>query len=95
MKIKLGLVAMANTRSRTSAQVVRVEEEDSSLYHIARCPACWGRAAEAPICYTDFGTLQERKRWITGGKSMRVEEVPSVATGDQSCTYIIEIRPPG
>ena len=95
MKIKLGLDAMANTRSRTSAQVVRVEKEGSSLYLIARCPACWGRADEAPIWYTDFGTLQEGKRWITGGKSKRVEEVLSVATGDRSCTYIIGIRPPG
>jgi predicted hydrocarbon binding protein len=94
IKIKVGLNAMAETFNKTSDQVVRLEEErDHFLYHIDRCPVCWGRTADVPICHAGLGLLQEGLHWVTGGKNIRVEEIACIAKGDPSCTYIIDKRP--
>jgi predicted hydrocarbon binding protein len=94
IKIKVGLNAMAETFNKTSDQVVRVEEEfDRFLYHIDRCPVCWKRTAEVPICHAGLGLLQEGLHWVTGGKSIGVDEILCIAKGDPSCTYVIEKRP--
>lgn len=96
MKIKIGLNAMAETFNKTSDQVVRVEEEmDHFLYYIDRCPVCWGRQAQTPICYGALGLLQEGLHWVTGGKNVRVEEIGCIAMGHPSCVFIVEKRPLG
>ena len=69
MKIKVGLNAMAETFNKTSDQIVRVEEEWITFcYHIDRCPVCWERTADVPICHGGLGLLQEGLHWVTGGK---------------------------
>lgn len=94
MKIKLGLNALADTFNKTSDQIVRVEEqEDHFLYHVDRCPVCWHRTADVPICYPDLGLLLEGLHWVTGGKNVQVEEIRCIAKGDPSCTYILDKRP--
>jgi len=96
MKIKIGLNAMAETFNKTSDQVVRVEEEmDHFLYYIDRCPVCWGRQSQTPICYGALGLLQEGLHWVTGGKNVRVEEIGCIAMGHPSCVFIVEKRPLG
>ena len=94
MKIKAGLNALADTYNKTSDQIVRVEEnEDHFLYHVDRCPVCWERSAEEPICHATLGLLQEGMHWVTSGKNIRVEEIFCIANGDPSCAYIIGRRP--
>lgn len=94
MKVRLGLNAMAETFNKTSDEIVRVEEgDDFFYYHVDRCPICWGRAAEEPICGTYVGLLQEKVHWISSGRSYGVREVQCVAKGDPSCTYAIDRRP--
>ncbi len=94
MKIKVGLNAMADTFNKTSDQIVRIEEEvDHFLYHIDRCPVCWGRSSDIPICHAGLGLLLEGLHWVTGGKNIRAEEIMCIAKGDPSCTYIIDKRP--
>jgi predicted hydrocarbon binding protein len=94
MKIKMGAHAMAETFNKTSDQIVRVEEEpDHFRYHIDRCPVCWGRTADAPICHAALGLLQEGLHWVTGGKNIPVEEVECIAMGAPSCLFIINKRP--
>jgi len=94
MKIKIGLNAMSETFNKTSDQVVRVEEElDHFLYYIDRCPVCWGRQAQTPICYGALGLLQEGLHWVTGGKNVRVEEIECIAMGHPSCVFVVEKRP--
>jgi predicted hydrocarbon binding protein len=94
MKMKIGLNAMAETFNKTSHQVVRLEEDlNYFLYHIDRCPVCWGRKSEFPICHAGLGLLQEGLHWVTSGKNMHVEEIRCIAKGDRSCTYIIDKRP--
>jgi predicted hydrocarbon binding protein len=94
MKLKIGINAMAETFNKTSDQIVRVEEApDHFLYHIDRCPVCWGRHAEQPICHAGLGLLQEGLHWVTSGKNIRVEEIKCIAMGDPACTYVIVKRP--
>jgi predicted hydrocarbon binding protein len=94
MKIKVGLNAMADTFNKTSDQIVRIEEEEERfLYHIDRCPVCWGSASDVPICHSGLGLLQEGLHWVTGGKNIPVEEVQCIAKGDAACTYVVDKRP--
>jgi predicted hydrocarbon binding protein len=95
-KIKLGLNAMAETLSKTGDQIVRVEEKkDHLLYQIHRCPECWGRTARVSICHANLGLVREGLRWVTGGKSARVEEVDCIAKGDPSCIFAVDRRSTG
>jgi predicted hydrocarbon binding protein len=94
VKIKVGVNAMADTFNKTSDQVVRIEEvPDRFYYHIDRCPVCWGRTADVPICHAGLGLLQEGLHWVTGGKNIWVEETHCIAKGDPACTYVIDKRP--
>ena len=91
MRIKLGLGALAETFGKTSDQVVRVEEgKDRLFYHIERCPTCWHRTAEEPICYADLGLLEEFLFNVAKGKGYRVKESLCIAKGDPSCTFVID-----
>jgi bacteriochlorophyll 4-vinyl reductase len=94
IKMKVGLHAMAETFNKTSDQVVRVQDElDHFVYSIDRCPVCWGRTSDHPICHAALGLLQEGLHWVTSGKNIRVEEVECIAKGDPSCTFVIDKRP--
>jgi hypothetical protein len=93
-RIKSGLHAIADTFNKTSDQVVRVEEEpDRFLVRVERCPICWGRSADAPICHAHLGLLQEGMHWATHGRSLRVAEILCIAKGDASCTYAVDKKP--
>ncbi len=94
VKMKAGLNAIADTFNKTSDQIVRVEEfEGHFYYHVDRCPVCWQRTAEEPVCHATLGLLQEGLHWVTSGKNIRVEESLCIAKGDSSCSYIIDRRP--
>lgn len=93
-KMKIGLPAMARVFTQFSDQITRVESfDDHHLYHIDRCPVCWGRHAEKQICYVAVGLLQEGLRWVSGGMEFRVEEVECIAMGNDSCTFKIDKEP--
>jgi hypothetical protein len=95
-KLKMGLPAMAGIFSQTSDQISRVEEKDDHfLYIIERCPVCWGRQVEKPVCYAAVGVLQEGLRWVSGGKEFRVDEVTCHAVGDEHCTFAVYKEPVG
>jgi bacteriochlorophyll 4-vinyl reductase len=95
-KLKVGVRAMAETFSKISDQTSRVEEdEEKFIYVIERCPVCWGRKADKPVCFQAAGLLQEGLRWVSGGKNFRVEEILCVAKGDPTCSFIIDKEPIG
>ncbi len=96
-KLKLGLPAFAGVIfNQISDQIVRLEEQpDHFLWHIDRCPQCWGRKSEKPCCFIGMGLLQEALRWVSGGKEFRVDEISCMAVGDKTCTYIIYKEPIG
>jgi predicted hydrocarbon binding protein len=90
-KLKVGIRAMAETFSKISDQTSRVEEEEEKfIYIIERCPVCWGRKTDKPVCFQAAGLLQEGLRWVSGGKDFRVEEILCIAKGDPTCTFIID-----
>ena len=95
-KLKVGTRAMAETFTKISDQTSRVEEdEEKFIYTIERCPVCWGRKADRPVCFQAAGLLQEGLRWVSGGKDFRVEETLCVAKGDLTCTFFIDKEPIG
>ena len=93
-KVRVGLPALARIFSQFSDQISYVESfDDHYLYNIDRCPVCWGRESESPICFVATGLLQEGLRWVSGGRSYHVAEISCIATGDPSCVFRIEKTP--
>ncbi len=93
---KLGLPMEAGVFNQFSDQVSRVEEKDDHfLYYIDRCPVCWGRKTDKPVCYAATGLLQESLRWLSGGKEFRIDETSCIGVGDTSCTFKIYKEPIG
>ncbi len=75
-------------------QHVRIEEEDGQLlWHIERCPLCWERKTQEPVCHLAVGLLQEALYWLSGGKVFHVEEKMCIAAGDKACTIVIDQTP--
>jgi predicted hydrocarbon binding protein len=93
-KVKVGLKAMAETFTKFSDQASDVEESSEYFtYTIRKCPVCWGRTSEKPICYGAVGILQEGLRWVSGGKDFKVEEVKCHAVGDEFCVFHVYKEP--
>jgi predicted hydrocarbon binding protein len=94
IKMKVGLGAMAKAFSTTSDQISYVREEDEQfVYVIERCPVCWGRQADGPICHAALGIILEGLDWGTGGKKFKVAQVTCAAAGDPSCDFAISKEP--
>ncbi|MBN1264238.1 MAG: 4-vinyl reductase [Anaerolineales bacterium] len=94
MKIQNGLKALNTLYNQYSDQIVRLEKEnDGFLWHIDRCPYCWGRDSDSPCCHHAVGIFQEAMHWISGGKYFHVEESSCKAAGEPSCTIHISSKP--
>lgn len=93
-KVSAGAKAFAELFNSFTDQKVRLEDENGKIYwHIERCPLCWERHAHEPVCHLAVGLLQEALYWLSGGKVFHVEEVTCVATGDETCTIVIDKSP--
>jgi predicted hydrocarbon binding protein len=94
IKMKVGLGAMARAFSMTSDQISYVLEEDEQfIYVIERCPVCWGRQADGPICHAALGIILEGLDWGTGGQKFKVAQTSCTAAGDPSCNFSISKQP--
>jgi len=95
-KLQAGVEIFADIFNQFSDQRVRVEVGDEQiLWHIDRCPVCWNRHADSPVCHLAVGILQESLYWVSGGKVFTVEEVSCTARGDPTCSILIEKQPLG
>lgn len=93
-KLHRGAMIFADLFNKHTDQRVKVEEtENKLLWHIERCPLCWQRDAEEPVCHLAVGLLQESLYWLSGGKVFRVEETACIARGDRFCTITIDKTP--
>ena len=93
-KLKLGLPAEAKIFSTFSDQTSYVEEQgDRYVYVIERCPVCWGRHADRPICHAAVGLLQGGLHWVSGGKDFKVVETHCKAMGDDDCRFDVYKEP--
>ena len=94
LRMKVGLGAMARAFTTTSDQISYVQEEDDHfVYVIERCPVCWGRHADSPICHAALGIIQEGINWGTGGMQFKTAEVACIARGDPACLFTISKEP--
>lgn len=94
MKVSAGAKALAGLFNNYTDQRVRVEEEGGNLlWCIDRCPLCWERTAPDPVCHLAVGVLQEALHWLSGGRVFNVEEQACIASGDASCTIVIDQSP--
>ncbi len=95
-KMKIGLPAMANILTQFSDQISNVYEEgDKYVYTLERCPMCWNRKADKPVCYAGQGLLQEGLRWVSGGHEFKVDMATCIAKGDDMGRYVIYKEPIG
>jgi hypothetical protein len=95
-RLKTGLPAMAMVFSKFSDQESSVVDSgEYYTYTIHKCPVCWGRTADRPICFAAKGLLEEGLHWVSGGLKFRVEETKCVAMGDETCTFLIYKEPIG
>jgi predicted hydrocarbon binding protein len=93
-KLRTGARSFADLFNKHTDQQVRLEETDTHiLWHIERCPLCWGRTTEEPVCHLAVGLLQEALYWLSGGKVFSVEETACHARGDSHCTITIQKTP--
>jgi predicted hydrocarbon binding protein len=94
IRLKVGLRAIATAFSSTSDQISYVEEEsDHFIYVIERCPVCWNRHADSPICHAAMGIIQEALSWGTSGRAFKMAETTCIAKGDDACRFIIYKEP--
>jgi predicted hydrocarbon binding protein len=94
MKLRTAAALFADSLDEAGGQLVRIEEDKSCLYlHVERCPICWGRHSDNPVCHLAVGVLQEALYWISGGKYFDVEETDCIATGKERCTMVIQKDP--
>jgi len=90
-KLQTGAKTFAELFNKHTDQVVRVEEVGKKiLWHIDRCPLCWDRKEDEPVCHLAVGLLQEALSWVSGGKVFNVAETSCIARGDKTCTISIE-----
>jgi len=93
-KLHAGASAFAQLFNNFTDQRVRVEDDNGKiLWHIERCPLCWERKSQDPVCHLAVGLLQEALYWLSGGKVFNVEEKTCIAAGDQTCTIVIDQSP--
>jgi len=90
-KVQIGARALAQALSQLSDQKVRVEEQERTYQWIVeRCPLCWGRHADVPVCHLSVGFLQEFLYWAGAGKYYPVVETECSAAGATACVFSID-----
>ena len=87
-KLKIGLPGMARIFSTFSDQASSVKDRDDRyVYIIEKCPVCWGRQADYPICHGAVGLLQGGLHWVSGGRDFKVVQTNCKAMGHEDCRF--------
>jgi hypothetical protein len=93
LKIKTGLTAMATIFSTLSDQLTEIVDHGEHLdYVIHRCPVCWMRHDDRPICGLVAAMLDEGLFWLTE-EHFKIVETSCHATGGSTCTFEITLPP--
>lgn len=94
LKIKIGLGFFARWFNDVSDQVVSVSEDsDNWKWIIHRCPMCWERTSDRPVCHLAIGVLQGALTWVSGGRHFRLAETECQAMGGENCVIQIDKTP--
>ncbi len=93
LRAKLGLQFFSKFFNAVSDQIVRIAEDDNYYYWIIeRCPMCWERHSEEPVCHLGIGVLRAAAKWATD-KNFRIQEINCTAMGDKACVYAMDKQP--
>lgn len=93
IRLSVGLKAMAKVFTQFSDQISRVEDRsDRFVYVIERCPVCWGRHADHPVCHAAVGLLEGSIIWGTG-HHYKVAQTTCHAMGDPTCNFDVLKQP--
>jgi predicted hydrocarbon binding protein len=94
MKMHTGARLFADLFNKYTDQLVSIEEGEASIFwNIERCPLCWERKADEPVCHLAVGVIQESLYWLSGSKIFNVEETACIARGDPACTIVVDKNP--
>ena len=89
-KLFSGLQKLADLLGGYYNQPVTVEKEpENYFWKTGRCPYCWERDSDEPVCHFQVGLLQSALYWLSGGKYYTVQESACAAAGAE--TEIIRI----
>lgn len=95
-RVRIGLEFFAKLFNTVSDQKVRVEEDERHwVWVIERCPMCWGRESEEPVCQLAIGVLQAGLKWAADDKKFRVMATECIAMGKIEGRILIEKQPIG
>ena len=94
MKVALGF--FERWFNQVSDQVVSTEvTEEHWIWYIERCPMCWGRTADQPVCHLAVGVLQAAATFASKGQRFRVDAVECIAMGAERGVIQIQKEPIG
>lgn len=89
-RLKAGLLFFAKFFNTVSDQVVRVEEADDHWkWIIERCPICWDRSSDEPLCHLAVGVLNSASNWATGDR-LRITAKECIGAGAKEGVIIVE-----
>jgi hypothetical protein len=96
-KVKAGLPAVAKVFDSLSDQTSYVRDPGGEHYSyiIERCSMCWGRTVERPGGFIAAGIIEEALRWISGGRTFRVDQVSCIGMGHSNCVFQVNKEPVG
>ncbi|NBD34639.1 MAG: PAS domain-containing protein [Chloroflexi bacterium] len=96
-KLKAGLPAVAKVFDSLSDQKSLVKDPggDHFVYVIERCSMCWGREVERPGGFIAAGIIEESLRWLSGGRTFRVDQMTCIGMGHESCDFAVYKEPIG
>lgn len=96
-KLKAGLPAVAKVFDSLSDQTSYVKDPggDNFNYIIDRCSMCWGRKVERPGGFIAAGIIEEALRWLSGGRTFRVDQLTCIGMGHENCTFAVYKEPIG
>ena len=96
-KVKAGLPAVAKVFDSLSDQTSYVRDPGGEHYSyiIERCSMCWGRSVERPGGFIAAGIIEEALRWISGGRTFRIEQISCIGMGHSNCGFQVYKEPVG
>lgn len=68
--------------------------ENEWIFEVQRCPVCWGRTADQPVCAVTEGMLDEALFTFSGGSKFDISETDCCAAGADACRFRITIPEP-
>ena len=96
-KLKAGLPAVAKVFDSLSDQTSFVRDPGGEQFHyvIERCSMCWGRTVQRPGGYIAAGIIEEALRWLSGGRTFRVDQLTCMGMNHANCTFAVYKEPIG